>query len=738
MSHPSQPNPLVFMGAPDPLDQLGRIDRSLRFRSTASSYLTRTPNSSGSRQKFTIRLCIKLHHPTDSGVIWSSGYITNGSSADVFELYHANGFFVLRHYNGSTDDYLLQTSTLFRDVTQHYDICVSVDSTQATVANRMILSVNGVIPNFTTNVQPGLNANVLLLTQPIRIGARVADAFGGYWGYLIANISSLVIVDGTALPHTAFGRVHPVTGQWRPYGADVLRSLANAGGVNSGYWDFSNTSSVAALGFDASSKGNNWTVNGFSLTAGVTYDSSLDTPTNSFCTLNPLQKVSSVTISYANLLMGTNATGYGKTIGTLGVSSGKYFWEARVTQQTSNTAILGIGTQFSDTYVGGTPGDVGVAYPLSLNDVAGVALDMDNLTVQGYLNGVAQGAPISIPAGTYFPIFSDSHIATTYCTMAVNFGQQPFAYTPPSGFKTLSTKNLTQSRVKDASRGFYSGVDTGANIVSTVNTATNTWSKWIRAYHRIGTTEDWRWVFSDDSTNYLSCPTASAKASFAGSLNAAANYECIAFNCDARFGINTGTITHVNGVSEVVTDGLKTARKLVILTVESGNTWFVYHPDCTAGSLLYLNGTNVETADTAISSVTSTGFSLGSSLPGGAYRWISFSETSGFLKLFRTVGNGSTDGPVINSGINPLFSFTKRIDSTANWIHHNKGRNPGNVCKAASYFNLGLDDTDSPNVYQDFLSNQIKWRHSIAPYNVNNGVYVGMIIGGDGRHSNGQ
>ena len=37
------------------------------------------------------------------------------------------------------------------------------------------------------------------------------------------------------------------------------------------------------LGLDASGNGNNWTVNNLSIT-----DQMLDSPTNNFCTLNPL------------------------------------------------------------------------------------------------------------------------------------------------------------------------------------------------------------------------------------------------------------------------------------------------------------------------------------------------------------------------------------------------------------------------------------------------------------------
>jgi hypothetical protein len=76
-----------------------------------------------------------------------------------------------------------------------------------------------------------------------------------------------------------------------------------------------------------------------------------------------------------------------------------------------------------------------------LNDVVGIALDMDAGTLTFYKNGVSQGQAYSGLTGVYFPYVSDvgGNITLAYA----NFGQRPFAYpTLPTGFLPLNTYNI--------------------------------------------------------------------------------------------------------------------------------------------------------------------------------------------------------------------------------------------------------------------------------------------------------
>ena len=95
-------------------------------------------------------------------------------------------------------------------------------------------------------------------------------------------MAEINFIDGQQLEPSSFGEYHPVTGAWVP------KSYSGSHGTNGFYLNFSDNSNntAATLGKDSSGNGNNWTPNNFSVSAGAGNDSSEDTPTNNWCTLN--------------------------------------------------------------------------------------------------------------------------------------------------------------------------------------------------------------------------------------------------------------------------------------------------------------------------------------------------------------------------------------------------------------------------------------------------------------------
>jgi hypothetical protein len=89
-------------------------------------------------------------------------------------------------------------------------------------------------------------------------------------------------------------------------------------------------------------------------------------------------------------------------------------------------------------YNNSTPTAYGASW--GVNDTIGVALDMDGGTITFYKNGVSQGTAFTGLVGTFMPAVSDG--GTGSLTMNINFGQQPFVYTPPTGFLALNTYNI--------------------------------------------------------------------------------------------------------------------------------------------------------------------------------------------------------------------------------------------------------------------------------------------------------
>ena len=81
-------------------------------------------------------------------------------------------------------------------------------------------------------------------------------------------------VEGAALAPTEFGEVDSDSGIWKP------KAYTGSYGTNGFYLNFDDSS---ALGADSSGNSNNWSLNNIAAA-----DQATDTPTNNFCTLNPL------------------------------------------------------------------------------------------------------------------------------------------------------------------------------------------------------------------------------------------------------------------------------------------------------------------------------------------------------------------------------------------------------------------------------------------------------------------
>jgi hypothetical protein len=242
-------------------------------------------------------------------------------------------------------------------------------------------------------------------------------------------------------------------------------------GTNGFYLNFSDPSAAtaAAIGADRSGNGNNWTPNNISVTAGATYDSMLDVPTpwgdggngrGNYCVVNPFDKWSQAstiaTLSEANLRAAYTT---GVTAGCLATfpvnQDGKWYWEVTLSSANATlgvaqsgfvtTSRLGVEV-FSNGQIlnDGTSVQSGLASWLA-NDVIAFSYDASTRSLQAYRNNATYGNAVTISttanAFSLFPLFGDLSSVLHFNAYA-NFGQRPFAYTPPSGFRALNTQNL--------------------------------------------------------------------------------------------------------------------------------------------------------------------------------------------------------------------------------------------------------------------------------------------------------
>ena len=448
------------------------LTKSLRFRASASAYLSRTPASASNQQIWTWSGWVKR-----GALSYGESTLFNAGTTGIGT--NNTGFLGIRFTvndqldvtTGATD--LRLTTQVFRDPSAWYHIVVAFDTTQATGANRVKVYVNGTQVTAYSGTDPSLNLNTAVNNTYIHEIARTSWNGAGYFDGYMAEIN---LIDGQALTPSSFGETDVLTGVWKP------KKYAGTYGTNGFYLPFTDVATTsgsnAGLGKDFSGNGNYWNTNNISVTAGTTYDSMNDVPTltsattANYCVLNPLIPVTTTTAINGNLGMsGYNPSG--SMFGTVGVSSGKWYFEyiayadamGGISGTTNGGAFPGAAANAytwdsnnATKYSNGS----GVSYgsATSNGDIVGVAFDLDTGSITFYKNNVSQGTAYTFtPSGSYFPAFRNGSGTNT----SVNFGQRPFSYTPPTGFVALNTFNLPEPSIKAGNKHMDATVWSGDN-----------------------------------------------------------------------------------------------------------------------------------------------------------------------------------------------------------------------------------------------------------------------------------
>ena len=447
------------------------IGQSIRFNDDDSPYMSRTPSSASNRKTWTWSAWCKRGHITDSdnGNMFCTYGGGSAFSGIRWETTTQNDTLFIFDFNGSSFGYQLHTTQVFRDPSAWYHIVFAFDSTESVSSQRARLYINGQrVTDFRTESYPTLNYDSY--TNNNQLTVIGASNSGSYNEHLDGYLAEIVFIDGQALDPSSFG-LYNDSNIWIPKDVSGLTF-----GTNGFHIDGRDS---ADLGDDESGNGNDFTTSGL-----ASHDQVLDSPTNNFAVLSPIDK-GSMTLSEGNLKGTSGSSSVWQTSkATMGVKSGKWYWEVRaggttynlhgtvgLAQTLNTTASIHPGVP-SDGY--GWYGTNGAIYhngsqiatesTYTTGDIISFALDLDDSggILTAYKNGVSEGNLTT----TYKTADTDDFIFPAVGllvsdTCIINFGQDGtfagnvtaggnsdgngignFKYSVPSGFLALCTKNL--------------------------------------------------------------------------------------------------------------------------------------------------------------------------------------------------------------------------------------------------------------------------------------------------------
>ena len=443
------------------------VANSLRFAGAArDTYLTAT---FGSAPTLATKNTISLWFKRSTLDTLQQLYAANGNTANII----VNSNNTIAFYTNSGQ---LLGPRLYRDTSAWMHFVFTFDSTQGTAANRFKVYINGVEEtSFNNTAYPAQNeaSQLGVNGEAIKIGTRSNHdrIFEGY-------MAETAFVDGQALDATSFGEFDEDSGIWKPIDVSGLTF-----GNNGFYLDFEDSGD---LGDDESGNGNDFTEVNLAAT-----DQMIDTCTKNFPIQNSIAGTSSSvganTYTEGNLQVLTPQSENGNNFSTIGVSSGKWYGEFYIKANSGiERSLVGVSGDVmatllaennmgslsgardvgymgndGDKFVSGTESSYGGS-AFSVGDVIGVALDLDNRTVNFAQNNSFKGT-ISIASTGIWHMGCGDVSAGARATIVANYGQDSsfagsitaanntdehseglFKYSPPSGFITLNSTNLAE------------------------------------------------------------------------------------------------------------------------------------------------------------------------------------------------------------------------------------------------------------------------------------------------------
>ena len=452
------------------------------------AYIEYAKGGTDLRTKGTISCWVKRSELGREQYVWGWG---ENNSSDAYLRFDAADNLEM-HCDGA--DGTFNSTQLYRDVNGWYHIVFSLDGANATANLRRRLWVNGVQIDEGKSGISAFSAAVMgwHSTQDLWIGANPRQQQSSGHQYFNGLISHFHYCSNNSYAASDFGETDSVTGEWK------IKTNPSVNYGSEGF--FLKMENSANMDLDSSS-------NNKTLTTTGTVTATQDSPSNIFCSGNPLARFGG-NLNYANGNNHITGAANNWTMGaaTLGASSGKYYYECKILSAGTGSGYTKVGfisdqaqsssaghnavgaldggyafyqqngnleVRTDDAVISGYDGGtLGIA--LTNNDIMCIAVDMDNKKAYMRKNGDAwiksanpvtgtNGLDISsdYPAGStkmMIPAFAIYYPGTA----ALNFGNGYFGSTAvssagtnasgigifefdvPTGYTALCTKGLNE------------------------------------------------------------------------------------------------------------------------------------------------------------------------------------------------------------------------------------------------------------------------------------------------------
>jgi hypothetical protein len=535
---------------------------------------------------------------------------------------------------------------------------------------------------------------------------------------------------------------------------------------------------------------NNWVAVAFSVAAGSGNDSLLDTPTDygndtglggevgsNYATFNSVDLGGS-TLTNGNLDISSAANQYRYSTMPL-PQTGKWYFEFTVnTLGATNTGFWIVLPTLGGVF--GLP--VSGAYRI-LKDASDISITGSGTPAAGHTMKVAYdadnkriwfgrdtlwfsnaGNTTSDPSDGTNPSFSNltstnndsiyvnqtgGGVAT--CTGSINFGQRPFAYAAPTGFKTLCTANMPTPTIKNPKSYMNVATYTGTNAIQSISSlGFSPDLVWIKSR----STLTWNFLFDSirGATKWLASNQTGAEATNTTSL--------ISFNSDGfslsadpapdtSTGWNAALATYVawcwsknsvagmdivsytgTGANMTINHSLGAIPKMIINKSRSAvGGWPVYHASLGNTGALQLESSGAFSVSNLYwnnTSPTASDFTVNAGLATNGTTYINylFAEIDGYSKFGSYTGNGSTDGPFVWCGFRPKYILIKTTGASYNWWIIDTARGSANVVNNVQFADLAATDYTTAGVEIDIISSGFKIRNTNGGDNGSSVTYI--------------